>query len=146
MRHAGSNVRYCKHSEPKAEMCPFSDDSQFSPWLRACRRSSSQECFLLSKRLLRAAVENPLQARLHCPQMSDSSHMRSMGRSVYIPHPHPTPSTTLFDDSEPRQISHVFQQIIVSTSLPRCEESCPVHTRDRKELPESMHPKMCHVG
>lgn len=60
-----------------------------------------------------------------------------------------TRPTNMFDDSEPRQISHVFQQIIVSTSLPWCEESCPVHAvhaQDRKELPESMHPKMWHVG
>lgn len=48
---------------------------------------SKGECFFLSKQLLLAAVENPLQAQLHCPQMNDSSHMRSMKHSVYIPAP-----------------------------------------------------------
>lgn len=97
----------------------------------------------------------PLQAASACccgespsgsaPLSTDEWFISHAVNEMLCLHTHPT---NMFDDSEPRQISHGFQQIIVSTLFSWCEESCPVHaihTQDRKELPESMHPKMWHV-
>lgn len=140
---AVSNMCSCKQSEHKAKCVHFQMIHSFHPG-----------CYLSVVQL--TGMFLPLQAASACccgespsgsaPLSTDEWFISHAVNETLCLHTRPT---NMFDDSEPRQISHVFQQIIVSTLLPWCEESCPVHgvhTRDRKELPESMHPKMWHVG
>lgn len=67
-------------------MCTFPNDSQFLSWLLSLSGPATG-MFLPLQAASACCCGESLQAQLHCPQMNDSSHMRSMKCSVYIPAP-----------------------------------------------------------
>lgn len=107
--------------------------------------SSRQECSFLSKWLLHG--ESPPGSAPHSRDEWFISHVvnEMVFAGLCL---HKTPF--MFDDSEPQQISHLFQQIIVSVRAPLMwgVMSGPhrQNTWSRKKLPDSMHPKMWHAG
>lgn len=130
-----SNVCDCNHGEPPAAaMWPFF--RRFPVFLLAAGLQTLRLSGMfppLRAASARAAVENPLQARLHCPHMSDSSRMRSMRRSVYIPAPAPPPPCLMIQSHDKlatssNKLSSPLRSLDARSHVPSTPSTHTTHT------------------